>query len=369
MQACLGKLKQERESSNEGQPILHRGHSWFEHRTSRCPPPFAGLDASQPYRLHHLRDITATWRLAEERRFLERLYRTLSVCNRTLVHALDAKSLAQGICDTLIQMSAQHFLDISIWVNHGSDTYERLAFSVQDEIAGNAALVERLHDMSHDIVAHKLPELLARSPENRRQPASIPAEAFRDDFASPPEIRCYPLIGDSKPLGGLVITSAPGEISRIQEFGLLEELAGDLAFGLETLALREKAARLEAEREALLERERDNLTATAHAIANTVEVRDPYTAGHQRRVADISLRLAEILIEAQILAAADVIEAMATHRPYRPALPLLDALQYVVQNRDGHFPRAHRRRLPETVHRAALQLEQPGRASWRRCGE
>ncbi|MCX7750836.1 MAG: MEDS domain-containing protein [Candidatus Bipolaricaulota bacterium] len=38
------------------------------------------------------------------------------------------------------------------------------------------------------------------------------------------------------------------------------------------------------------------------------------------------LRGEEILLEARILAVADVVEAMATHRPYRPALPLAAAL-------------------------------------------
>ena len=46
------------------------------------------------------------------------------------------------------------------------------------------------------------------------------------------------------------------------------------------------------------------------------------------------LKKAEILIEAKILAVADVIEAMASHRCYRPALGIGKALEEITQNRD-----------------------------------
>ena len=41
----------------------------------------------------------------------------------------------------------------------------------------------------------------------------------------------------------------------------------------------------------------------------------------------------EILIEARILAVADVVEAMASHRPYRPALGIDAALKEIEKNR------------------------------------
>jgi HD-GYP domain-containing protein (c-di-GMP phosphodiesterase class II) len=41
----------------------------------------------------------------------------------------------------------------------------------------------------------------------------------------------------------------------------------------------------------------------------------------------------EILMEAQIMAVADVVEAMASHRPYRPALGIDVALNEIEKNR------------------------------------
>ena len=41
----------------------------------------------------------------------------------------------------------------------------------------------------------------------------------------------------------------------------------------------------------------------------------------------------EILLEARILAVADVVEAMASHRPYRPPLGIEKALEELSENR------------------------------------
>jgi HD-GYP domain-containing protein (c-di-GMP phosphodiesterase class II) len=41
----------------------------------------------------------------------------------------------------------------------------------------------------------------------------------------------------------------------------------------------------------------------------------------------------EVLIESRILAVADVLEAMASHRPYRPSLGLDAALSEISENR------------------------------------
>jgi PAS domain S-box-containing protein len=178
-----------------------------------------------------------------------------------------------------------------------------------------------------------------------------------------------------------------------------------------------------------IERMRKALGATVQAMAMTVETRDPYTAGHQRRVADLSRSIAtemnlpadqidgirmaaiihdlgkisvpaeilskptrltalefslikthsqsgydilkdidfpwpiarmvlehhermdgsgypqgliaeEALLESQILAVADVVESMASHRPYRPALGIDAALKEIENNRGTLYDNA-----------------------------
>jgi len=180
------------------------------------------------------------------------------------------------------------------------------------------------------------------------------------------------------------------------------------------------------DRKMSLERMRKSLGATVNAIAVTVETRDPYTAGHQRRVADLaraiatemnlssdqieSIRMAatihdlgkisvpaeilskptkltevefslikthvqsgynilkdiefpwpvarmvlehheridgsgypnglkadHLLLESRILSVADVVEAMASYRPYRPGLGVDNALNEIAKNKGVHY--------------------------------
>ena len=196
---------------------------------------------------------------------------------------------------------------------------------------------------------------------------------------------------------------------------LLQEMAADLAFGI--AALRTAAAKIQYEKNLQV-----SLEQTIQVIADTIEERDAYTAGHQRRVASLCSRIAVelglpadrirglhlaatihdlgkisvpaeilakprrlsamelgliqehptigfeilkkvnfpwpiatiiqqhherldgsgyplgltgevLLLESEILAVADVVEAMASHRPYRSALGLEAALDEITAHR------------------------------------
>ncbi|MGA7522302.1 MAG: PAS domain S-box protein [Acidobacteriaceae bacterium] len=69
------------------------------------------------------------------------------------------------------------------------------------------------------------------------------------------------------------------------ERALLEEIATDLGFGITTLRTRIANRRFQEDLRASLEQ-------TIQVIAETVDQRDPYTAGHERRVADLCTRIA-----------------------------------------------------------------------------
>ncbi len=85
--------------------------------------------------------------------------------------------------------------------------------------------------------------------------------------------------------GVLNIYSAETGVFQDQDLELLKELSGDLAFGIRTL--RERTAyRKETEKF------QSTLVQTIQAIALTLEKRDPYTAGHQQRVAQLAAAIA-----------------------------------------------------------------------------
>lgn len=206
------------------------------------------------------------------------------------------------------------------------------------------------------------------------------------------------------------------------EVNLLQELAHDLEFGIITLrtgAERNCMATQQKQHETVLHQ---SLVDSIQAIATTLELRDPYTAGHQRRVATLASAIGEemglsphqiegmhlaasihdvgkirvpaeilnrpgklmplelelirthaqsgydivkdvrfpwpiariivehhervdgsgypngrhgdqLLLESKIVTVADVVEAMTSHRPYRPGLGLDAALEHVAEYR------------------------------------
>ncbi len=228
-----------------------------------------------------------------------------------------------------------------------------------------------------------------------------------------------PLSGGGRIFGCLSIYSPEKETFDEEEVRLLEELSNDLAYGI--ISLR---AHVEREQHARLLRQ--SLEQSIQTIAGTVEARDPYTAGHQRRVAQLATAIAsemalpeeqvngihlaaiihdlgkihipaeilvkpgrltetefllvkthpqsgydilkdvsfpwpiadivlqhhekldgsgypsglkgeQILLESRIMTVADVVEAMSSHRPYRPALGVDAALQEIRSGRGSIY--------------------------------
>jgi PAS domain S-box-containing protein len=238
-----------------------------------------------------------------------------------------------------------------------------------------------------------------------------------------------PMIVWGQVMGLLEVQSYQLDAYSAEEAELLGPAANQIGLSIQNARLYEEAQRELAERKRAeeglrqsFERLRRSFEGTIHVLASAVEMRDPYTAGHQRRVAQLAcaiakeiglpeeqiegLRMAglihdvgkvnvpaeilskpgwltdlefglikmhpqtgydvlqaiefpwpvaqmvlqhhermdgsgypqglsgeEILLEARILGVADVVEAMFSHRPYRPARGLDQALEEISQNR------------------------------------
>ncbi|HUX25055.1 MAG TPA: HD domain-containing phosphohydrolase [Burkholderiales bacterium] len=253
----------------------------------------------------------------------------------------------------------------------------------------------------------------------RTDPAYAPwrDHAIRLGYAA---VACFPLLDAEQSVFGVlsIYAAESGGFTR-EESDLLTEFAGDLAFGVTSrrvhVAHAQSAARLTR-----------SMEGTIQAMAATLETRDAYTAGHQRRVAELVLAIArelnmpeddihaahlaalvhdlgkiqvpaeilskpgkllpvefelikyhptsgynilkdvdfpwpiaeivyqhherldgsgyprglkgdELLLAAKILAVADTIEAMSSHRPYRAALGIDKALAEIEQGRGSLY--------------------------------
>jgi PAS domain S-box-containing protein/putative nucleotidyltransferase with HDIG domain len=96
-------------------------------------------------------------------------------------------------------------------------------------------------------------------------------------------------------LGALTIYDQETNAFADQENKVLEELAADLSFGISAIHLRDDRNRAQTESQLYQKKLRQSLEDALQALAATTELRDPYTAGHQRRVAELATSIASEL--------------------------------------------------------------------------
>jgi putative nucleotidyltransferase with HDIG domain len=261
--------------------------------------------------------------------------------------------------------------------------------------------------------------VIARSILTDRSFAPWRTEAVKRGYAS---CIALPLIEGEKVFGSLTVYATEPDAFDKEEATLLTELANDIAYGISAMEIRSKHRKAEEALKQSFKTLRKVLEGTVYALAEVSQQRDPYTAGHQRRVAQLACAIAremglsgsqiegirmsallhdigkmhvpseiltrpgrisdletgmieaharvgyeilrtiefpwpvaktvlqhqerldgsgypaglsdgEILLEARILAVADVVEAMSSHRPYRATLGMNKALKEISRNR------------------------------------
>ncbi|TNC97615.1 MAG: hypothetical protein FD121_794 [Gallionellaceae bacterium] len=349
-----------------------------------------------------------------------RALRTLSEGNQTLIHATDELQLLQAMCRVAVEKGGYRMA----WVGYAEQDEAR-SFRIMAQAGLDEDYFSKTHITWSDTEFGQ--GVSGRAVRSRKTQIAQDIELdsgmapWKEDFRKRgfSSAIALPLLDVDLCFGVLTLYASERNAFDSNEVELLEEMAGDLAFGILTLRVR-----LEHREHEL--RLQENMLQTVKAISGIVEMRDPYTSGHQTRVAklaqdiaqqmalpkaqveaihlaglihdlgkisvpaeilsrpgrlnelefgmikmhpksgydilkgiDFSLPIAqmvyqhheridgsgypqglkgeEILLGARILCVADVIEAMSSHRPYRPGLGIEAALDEIVRYRDVHF--------------------------------
>lgn len=360
----------------------------------------------------NIRDITRRWQAEEKNLRLSQMYRTISRCNETLVRATDELALAHAMCKVLTDEGKFRMAWVG-YAEHGADKRIRTIAATEADQTYLESLKLTWADEQHDPMPANTAIRTGQAAvcHDIRSAATGVADQELAAAHGYVTVAAIPLKFDPHGLGVLVVYGATANEFSEDIISLLTELADDLAFGISTL-------RAKAERMGILEKLEHSLDHAVTAIAATVEMRDPYTAGHQRRVAKLAAAIAvemgvvedhvkglhmasvvhdigkihvpaeilsspaklsdaefeiikthpkigweilkgidfpwpvaemvyqhhekldgsgyprglkgeEILLEARILTVADVVEAMTSHRPYRPGFGVFPALQEI----------------------------------------
>lgn len=189
-------------------------------------------------------------------RKVNRALKTLSACNGALVHAVDEPGLLANTCRAIVETGGYRLAWIGYLERDKGRTVRPVAHAGFEK---DRPELERLAwaDASHD----------ADGRMNRSDSIALS------------------LSDGGRLFGVLNIQAAVPEVFDHEEIKLLQELAANLAYGI--VALRTRA-----ERHNNAQMLRNSLEGTVAAIAATVEMRDPYTAGHERRVARLAVAVA-----------------------------------------------------------------------------
>jgi PAS domain S-box-containing protein len=266
--AAIGLLEALRRVARTGAaeqltPALYRDgriSGWRENRVYR-------LGTGEVVALYE--DVTERIEREVRIRRLNRTLRTLSACNQDLVRARCEEDLLQSVCRDLVEVGLYPL----VWVAY-PDPDGPGGLRTGAAHGGQTALRELAQ--------------WARDPEQVR--ASLTGRALRDgrtlvgtagQVAGVDTDIALPLIHDREVLGVLTVWAAGAEAFDGEEVQLLEELAADLVHGI-------AAVRTTLERNRYLGQVGQAMRGTVAALTRTVEMRDPYTAGHQQRVAALA---------------------------------------------------------------------------------
>ena len=381
-------------------------------------------------------DITERKHAERELKAVNRVLKTLSAGNMALIHAENEAGLLKEMSRIIVEVGGYRFA----WVGYAQDdankTVRPMAFSGAED-----GYLKALSITWDDAEGSRSPEgdairtdavQIQQDLESNCTTAPWCDQALKREYKS---MIALPLRGSGKTIGVLAIFAAESDTFQEEEVKLLTEMAADLSYGI--TALRTRAAEARG-----AERLQKSMESTISVIASTIEMRDPYTSGHQQRVAELAtaigremglderrvygiylagivhdlgkinvpseilsrpgrlqeiefalikahakagydilkpvdfpwpiadivlqhheridgsgypqgLKENEILLEAKIIAVADVVEAISSHRPYRPAFKIEDGLKEIAEHRGSKYDPA--------VVDACLRLFEDGR--------
>jgi len=257
--------------------------------------------------------IVLTCRDVTERKHLEQARITLAGTNAALVRATSESDLFGQICTILVRGHTYHLAWIGL-----ADPSRPLGVRMIGLSDSSLAFFEALQHLAGENV-YRGPLMTALDTREMTViqdiaalDESMPWRRLALDYGYRSMI-ALPLPISADDYGVLAIYSEHPRAFTDDSVEVLTDLARDLAHGVTGLRNRKERAILKARFDGSLE-------AAVRAIATAGELRDPYTAGHQRRVAELAVALGtELGLEADIVAGIGI--AASIHDIGKLAIP------------------------------------------------
>jgi PAS domain S-box-containing protein len=294
---ALGKVENQKE-------FLARLHDLYEHSDEqahdevtlkngqvleRHTGPITQADGAYIGRIWFFHDITERKRAEQVLEQLNRTLRVVSAGDALLVRAKSEAELLGGMCRVAVEIGGYRMA----WIGFADDDATKFVHPVASDSDDSGFLDAAVNSGSNDERGNgptgtafrtglsQVSQNIATDP--RMEPWR--AEALKRDYHAS---AAFPLKHSGTVFGTFTLYAGTIDAFTPEEQNRLSELSNDLAFGIR--ALRDREERAES-----IQRLDRAMRATVQALANTVEVRDPYTAGHQRNVGKLAAAIAREL--------------------------------------------------------------------------
>ena len=231
-------------------------------------------------------DVTKSRQTEVALRRFNRALATLSASNAALVRATSERDLLQAMCEVAVGVGgyrmawigfAEHDAAKTVrpaaMAGHGTDFLKNADIRWADTGRGQGPAGRAIRTRTL---------IVNRNYEDNPAVAPWRDEATKRGFRSSVAV---PLLDDGAAFGAFALYSGEADAFDDDEVTLLAELGADISYGI--VALRDRAAR-----DAAQIRLRDSMRETVASLAGMIELRDPYTAGHQRNVSSLAVAIA-----------------------------------------------------------------------------
>ena len=208
--------------------------------------------------------------------------------NRALLTTRTEKDLYDSVCESIVSVPGVRF----VWVGHVDREQGKVRPVAQAgfEEGFLSTLELGIDELPDDLDLAGVP-VRAGGPVVMRHaagdPASAPwrAEAMRRGYRSSVSL---PIEHEHQVVATLNVYSERDDAFDNEELPFLVEVTGDMGVGLRSLRLEQRLEHSLAAVERMVD-------GTVQAISLMGEMRDPYTAGHQRRVAELAVAIGKML--------------------------------------------------------------------------
>ncbi len=233
-----------------------------------------------------------------ERSRVVRALRVLSAANRALAHARQGEGpLLDGMTRAMGEAGGYR----QVWVGYAEDNPERSIRTVArwgslteldfDDAKLSWGEAENGQTPPGMAIRTGMPVVVK---DIQREPGAPPwrTYALRSGCGA---CVALPLRIEDRVIGVLNIGAYEIDAFSAEEVKLLVEAAADLAFGIAIERTKAERDRVAHAHKNYQEKMRTSLAGSVRAIADTVEMRDPHRAGHQRRIVELTVAIAREL--------------------------------------------------------------------------